>query len=251
MGNPSAPSANESTAKMLQALSLYAPDAIKALNSTATGTAQAQLAADQATNQGYQDLNTANQMQAGRNELALATGTGSQLVDAANALQQKVDPEYYANRAEVGKAIDTYLNSYDPTKLSPTEEREIQQGLDRQSGPVSASAMNTIRNAAGYGSAGTQRWQNFGNAITQASTALPALKTGYTGFEVATQRALQPTTNAGQTALGNNFGFANNTLNQIGANQRLVQSQKKSLMDNIVQGTQAFNNVASGVGSII
>ena len=166
-------STDESTQDMLVALSRYAPDAIRAINTTAPDTARTQLAIDKEISPEYLALDRANQLAASQNELDIANGTGSKLVDAANALQAKVDPEYYKSRAAIGNAIDQYLSSYDPTKLSPTEEREISQGLARE-GPVTPSAMNTVRNAAAYGSAGTNRWQNFGNAIANASTALPA-----------------------------------------------------------------------------
>lgn len=239
-----APSANESTRAMLQALAQYAPDAIYAINDTAPDTARTQLAIDKELYPQYYELDRQNQLQGSKNELEIAKGTGAELADQATALQQKVDPEFYKSRALVSDAIGKYLGSYDPSTLSPTEMAQIERGIGRE-GPVTPSAMNTIKNAQTFGDKATQRWQNFGNAVTQAASALPALKTGFTGFEVATKRALSPLPANSTTAIGTNYGFANNVTNEIGANQRAALAKKKDVFDKINSATQSFNNVAS------
>lgn len=242
-------STNESTRDMLTALAAYAPDAIRAINTTAPDTARTQLAIDQELYPQYYALDRTNQLQGSQNELDIANGTGSKLTDAAVALQAKVDPEFYKSKAIIGDAINKYIGNYDPNNLSETELEGIRRGLGRE-GPVSDSALNTVKNAQVFNNAGTQRWQNFGNAIAQAGSVLPALKNGFSGFEVATRRALSPLPSNSTTAIGNNFGFANNTLNQIGANQRLAESKKKDTMDMIIGGTQAFANIGAGIGGI-
>lgn len=246
----SAPSTSESTRDMLTALSRYAPDAIRAINSTAPDTARTQLAIDQELYPQYYELDRQNQLQGSRNELEIAKGTGADLADQASVLQEKIDPEFYKSRAIVGDAIKKQLGDYNPYELSPTEMSEIERGLARE-GPVTPSALNTVKNAQVYGDRGQQRWQNFGNAVAQAASALPALKTGFTGFEVATKRALSPLPANSTTALNTNYGFANNTMSEIGANQRAALAKKKDTMDLIQGGASAFGSVAGGVGSLI
>ena len=236
---------------MLKSLAKYAPNAIYALADTAPYTARKQLEMDKELYPEYYALDRANQLAGSQNELDIARGTGSELAAEAGRLQEVIDPEFYKSRAIVGDAINKYLGSYDPYKLSETEVAQIQRGLGATGGSMAPSAMNTIKNAQTFGNAATQRWQNFGNALAQASSALPALKTGFSGFEVATRRALSPLPANSTTAIGTNFGFGNNTLNAISANNQTKISKAKDTFDKIQSGTQSFSNVLSGVGSLI
>lgn len=268
----------ENTASMLNALEKYAPAALRAMADTAPYTAQKTMdinrtiAPQEAAlqNEVYakygpeanrigSEIAAANQLRAREADVAAIAGPGRDLVGQADELQQIVDPEAYKSRAIVGSALEKFLATYDPSQLSPTELSQIERGIGRE-GPVTPSAMNTIKNAARYGDAATKRWQNFGNAVAMASSALPNLKSGINAFEVATGRPL--TSNSGDarlstpqqvsptSAMDTNFGFANNTLNQIGANQRSQIAKQKDTMDMVLQGTQAFGNVMSGVGSM-
>lgn len=243
-------STDESTQEMLLALSRYAPDAIRAINSTVPDTARTQLAVDKEMYPEYYALDRQNQLAGSQNELDIATGTGAKLAEQAGKLQEVVDPEFYKSRAVVGEGINKLLGGYDPYKLNDSEVEQINRGLARE-GPVSQSNMNTIKNAQVFGDKGTERWKNFSTALTQAGSILPTLKSGFSGFEAATRRALSPLPANSSQAINTNFGFANNTLNEIGQNQRLAESKKKDTMDMVVQGTQAFSNIASGVGSFM
>lgn len=245
------PSASESTQEMLQALAAYAPAAIRAINATTPDTARTQLAIDQEMYPQYYELDRQNQLQGSRNELEIARGSGSDLVDQANVLQQKVDPEFYKSRATIGDAIERLIGGYDPNQLSPTELAQIERGLARE-GPVAPSAMNTIKNAQTFGAAGEQRRQNFSNVLAQAASALPALKQGFTGFEVATKRALSPLPANSTTAIGTNYGFANNVTSEIGANQRASLAKKKDMLDKVQQGVGITGQLAgSAAGAFI
>lgn len=273
------PSVTESTRDMLVALAAYAPDAIKAIAATTPGTAQTALDVQRMTAPGYaelqnqitrdygpeaakigQELNRQNQLAATAAEADILEGPGQRLISGARQAQEAIDPEFYRSRATISDALNKYLTSYSPTELTDSEIEQINRGIASREGPMTPSALKTVRNAQTFGNALTNRWQNFGNAVVQASSALPGLKSGLTGFEIATRRPLlsntgearlsSPTPIDATTALNTNFGFANTALNNIGqlANTRLAKN--KDTMDLVLQGTEAFKNVGQGVGAV-
>lgn len=263
---------------MLQALAQYAPDAIRAINSTTMNTAQtnqdvSKVISPQAAQTEYDlynefgpkmnelgaKLDRQNQMAASENELAIASGPGEKLVTQADKLQRMLDPEYYKSMETTSNALNKWLGAQDPTTLTGSEQEEIARGLGRTTASNIPSALQTAKNAMTFGQAGQKKMSDFGAAISTAAAALPSFKNGANGFEIATRRALTP--NSGDKRLGNptdasqasqtGFGFAGNTLNQIGANQRQSEGAKTSLLDDILTGTKAFSNVASGVSSFV
>ena len=273
------PNTTELSAEMLQSLAAYAPAAIKAISATAPGTAQDTLAAQQAVAPGYAalqnqisgqygpeaarigvNLNDITQKGAAQTELDLARGPGDQLVNQALLEQHKLDPEYYKSRALVSDALNKYLTSYDPNKLTGSELEQINRGISGREGPLTPSALNTVKNAQTFGNAATQRWQNFGNAVAQGASMLPGFKSGLTGFEIATRRPLTsnvgtdrlstPAAISSADAMANNFGFANNTLNQIGGLARGYQSKWKDFADINSQAAQSAQGYTSAVSNI-
>ena len=273
------PNQTELSKEMLQSLAAYAPDAIRAISGTQEGTARDLLASQQATAPGYAELqnqitrdygpeasrigneiNRSNQLAASQTEADILAGPGQDLISGAIEAQQQVDPEFYSSRASVGDAINKYLSSYSPTELTGSELEQINRGISAREGPVTPSALRTVKNAATFGNAATQRWQNFGNAVMQASSALPSLKSGMSGFEVATRRPLvsnvgenrlsSPEAISATSALNNNFGFANNALNQIGAFGLGYQQKWKDFADVNSQASKSAGEYVNAVKGI-
>lgn len=201
-------------AMMFQALQKYAPDAISSINKQTPETAASQLASEKAVAPGYSEL---------------AQG----LVSDADKYQRQLDPEFYAARAQVGKALEKYLGSYDPTSLTPTEEAQIARGIGATGGNLMPSQMNTIRNAQTFGSAGTQRWKNFGEAVTNAAQASQGLKSGLQGFQIGNNGAR----NAANNALNANFGFSTSALGDIAGNTQARIQKAKDPWDKIKAGS--------------
>lgn len=137
------------------------------------------------------DLAKEEQLGAAANELAIIEGPGKQLAKKAQELGREVDPEYYKSREAIGSAIEKSLGAMDPTKLTPGEIEEINRGLGRNAYAV-GSPSSTIANAMTFGSALKDRRSEFSNAITNAATALPGLKSGVDAFQAATQRSVMP-----------------------------------------------------------
>ncbi len=251
------PPGQESSSAMFQALQQYAPGAIQAISETLPGTAQKTLEAQQQTAPGYaalqnqiygqygpeanrigSEINNQNQLAAAQTEANVAQGPGKGLVNLALQEQQQLDPEYYKSRAATSDALNKWLSSYSPTELSGSELEQINRGISGRQGPLTPSALNTVKNAQEFGNAATQRWQNFGNAVLGASSALPGFKSGLTGFEIATRRPLtsntgenrlsSPTAIDPQSTANNNFGFANNALSNIVSQQNAQINKTRS-----------------------
>jgi hypothetical protein len=271
-GDP--PSTKESSREMFQALEKFAPNAILAMANTVLPVGQklteanrilapqqAQTELDTYANYAPKvarvgsDISAAQNLAASESELALARGPGRQLAQEAADLQKIVDPGAEKIKSLVEQGLSQYLNSQQGGRLSDTEMEQINRGISQRDGAnLAPSAMRTLNNAMTFGDAGTRKWNNFGTALTTAAATIPALRSGMSGFEVGTRRQLGPDPtnrigNIGQVNANDvsnqNFGFANNALNQIGASQRTSIAKQESVMDKIGKGTQALANVAS------
>lgn len=247
----SPPGTKQQTRDLLRYLAQYAPETIEAISETLPGTSGAQLAAERAVAPGYQDLYRANQLAGAGVEADVVEGPGGRLVSAADKYQRELDPEFYAQRAMLSGALDKFLGGYDPYRLSPTEEAGIARGINAATGPVSPSNLNTVRNAMVFGEAGNKRWQNFGDAITKAASAIPVLRSGISGFDVARTRGFDTgARGAVEGALGTNFGFSSSALGNVTSASNAALAKKKDIWDQILAGTQALSNVASSAGSL-
>jgi len=268
--------ASESTAEMLKGFAQYIGPALKAVNEQVTGTARAQLEADKAVSPGYaglqqdifskyapamaalgREIEEGNQLAASQRELDITRGPGAELTREAVNLQRAIDPEYFASREAIGQAITNLLAAQDPSRLTENEREEIARGLSRQGFANPRSAIDAASNAAMFGKGLREKQTQFGDAITKAASALPGLKTGFTGFEVATQRALTPSP-GGATAPGvttgaggqNTFGFGGNLLNNMSTLYNTELAKSKDFWDKLGIAGGFAGNMASMAGRI-
>lgn len=244
----SAPSTKQQTRDLLRYLAQYAPETIEAIYETVPGGAQAILGTEQAISPGYRELYRTGELASAGTEADVVEGPGARLVSAADKYQRELDPEYYRQRAALSEALDKYLGGYDPYRLSPTEEASIARGINAATGPMTPSNLNTVRNAQVFGDKGTERWKNFGDAISRASTALPGLQSGLKGFDIARTRGFDTgARDATNTAVGTNFGFTTSALGNVTSAANAALSKKKDIWDQILAGSQAFSNVVGAV----
>lgn len=199
------------------------------------------------------EIDTANQIAASEREKQIAEGTGADLVGIADKFQRQLDPEFYKTRETIANAQNNLINSMDPTQLSPTERAEIDRAIARQGVVNPNDVQSAVANASKFGSALEAKKQNFANVVNQAAQTLPATRSGMSGFEIATRRQLGPNTgdqrltNTQQNTGQNAWSTGNNVFNQA-ANLQAIKNQKaKDTMDMVLQGTQAFSNIASSV----
>lgn len=271
----------KTAANNAQAIQDILPYISNAINQTAVPGAIANLQAQAATSPGQAQLmtelyntygpalnaigNTITQQNMMANQSAVndvLSGPGSQTVNAANALQQSLDPQFYATRQQEAGRIGDLMNSIDLSgKLSDSERNEIAQGNARESvarGTLNApSNTDTVANAMTYGQAGYGRQQqarsNLSSAIQQSSAFLPASKSGVDAFQVATGKSSMPNPGAGyfpgvnSSNTNNQYGLAGNLLsgmNNVDVTGMNIAANKKDWMDQ-------FSQMASGIGSIM
>lgn len=279
--DPAAPAPQESTAEMLQAYTQAFPDLLKVTNAGQVGSAQAQLAANQATAPGLAALQaqiyqafgpqmaqTANQIAAEQaqsqaaSDLAVQRGTGQDLVKSAVETQKLADPEYYKAREITGNRLGDLLGSIDLNgKLSGGENEAISRGLAQSNqarGTAQApSQTDVVSNAMTYGGAQRDRENQSKDQLTQAlqvaNGALPALKSGVDTFQVSTGRSSG--VNAGDskftgvdTSLGNGAqSLGNNLLQQTSALTQQKNDINANRRDQLDRFNQTFSSV---VGSL-
>lgn len=276
-------------ANQIQAITDLLPAYNKAVSGQIIPNAQASLAAQQATSPALAQLMTelygtygpqlndiGNQInrtnavyQTGTDAAALAEAQKS-LIPNALATAKQYDPEYFATREAASKRLQDLLQSINLSSgLSPTEQREISQGLAtegaRRGTGNAPSNLDTISNAMQYGQAGFNRLQTnrsaLSSAISNATAALPSFKSGTDVFQVATGRSSTPNpgnaqftgvnnvNNAAQQSLGLAGGLGSNyntTLN----NQMQINASKKDWADYLNQVTSSIGNLTSSAGSI-
>ena len=136
------------------------------------------------TAQASADINAILQRAAAERELGISRGVGEELVKRAGELQRILDPEAYRATANTERAIAQLLEASRPG-LIEGEREEIRRGM----GFVNRdSALDTVANAMQFGRAYREGLGRLANAIQVASSSIPAMRSGISGFTTATTR---------------------------------------------------------------
>lgn len=214
-------------------------------------------------------INKQTMMGTAQNQADVLNGPGQALTTAANSLLQQTNPEYYQQRAATNDqlnqlygSIDTMLNG----GLSPTENREISQGLAQQGnqrGTANApSATDTVANAMKYGQAGTQRTlqsqSNLTSAIQAANQFLPQSQVAFNPIAQATGMNMNNPGTSQFTGINNGaqnaYGTIANMSNGLGNNINALQQQNNQInqQNNMANSWQnVFGTITSGIGNIM
>ena len=248
-------------------------------------TAQATLAAQQATapglnelmlqlykqygpqlNQVGSDIARQNQTNQASTDAAVMAGPGRDVVSNALELAKMYDPEYFSTRDVTANRIGDLLRSIQlGGALSGSERAEIsraqaQEGA-RRGNYNAPSNLDTVANAMQFGQAGRNReiqnQNQLGQAI-QASTAfLPASRTGFDTFTAATGKG--QTANTGESKFAGiqtpdtstSAGLASNFLNAttgLKTNELQIAANKKDWLDQFSQFTGGLGSAVGAVG---
>lgn len=204
----------ESTAKMLQSYAQYLPGVLQATNSQAVPTAQATLAADQATAGGEAALNTQltgqyapqlaainsqiqnQQTQAGSKTIAdEIAGSGGDAAANARALLERDNPEYAKTISASSKAAQDLLGSYNLNGLSPGEASAVERSTNQTNSGTGnlglANSTNVVSNAMNFGQAFDAKRAALNTAIGTGNATASTAASGFNPIGVATG---QPTT---------------------------------------------------------
>jgi len=170
-----------------------------------------------------------NKMLGSAGDLDTMRGPGGELVKEVYSQARGVDPEFYAQRGQTQQGLSSLLRSmydadttsptrtdqfgkqvanerYDPSRpqgyftgrLSGGEREEIERALGRQgvrtgSGTGPRAMSDVVGNAMTFGQGMQNRRNAFGQALQQATSFLPASRSGFDPLQVALGR---PTSNS-------------------------------------------------------
>ena len=226
LGRTPTPSAGETTAQALEAMQAGYPGYLGMLRGEAEADAQKQLemAQQYAPQLARQQLGLATEMmprygQIGRDEtyrdrmsdaatgVDVLRGPGGAMIDETFAKARQIDPEFYGRRAQTSGMLGDLLRSFAAPgtvteqnpfgtftgALSGSEREEIQRSLNQQrarsggmGGPTAMT--DVVANAMKFGQGVQNRRDALGRALGQATSFLPASRSGFDPLQVALGR---------------------------------------------------------------
>ena len=222
-----------------------------------------QLASDEALREAMEE--------AGK-QVDVLRGPGGQLIDEAFAKSQQVDPEFYGRRAQTGAMLGDLLRSFAAPgtvsadnpfgtftgELSGSERAEIERSLAQNrarsgsmGGPMAMS--DVVANAMMFGQGVQNRRDALGRALGQATSFLPAARSGFDPFQVAMGRPSQQfgaQQFAPPTAMSPTQGQAGQFMGNVMAGARQsagFQANQPSLLTNMGSVMKTFPGLAGGL----
>lgn len=244
------------------------PRILSAINAQAPAAAKAQLAADQAYNPGFMQLQTdlyrtygpqlnqiGNELARGdamynaQTDLDLQRGVGGDNARMALALQRELDPNFYATQDLAGAKQRDLLNAVDPSRLTRGELENQARGLGRTGQTFLPGGLSAAASAQNFGNALGQKQDRFSQYLAQAQQGLSSLRSGLSGFDIATKR---PGTNTGanlftgvQQGSGDQaYNTGNNFMSGVFGNQ---QKQYESALG---KSGSVMGMAGKGIGAI-
>lgn len=189
--------------------------------------------------------NRIGQTEQARTDASILAGPGQDIARGSQAIDQFLDPQYYATREGIGQQNQALLSGLNPNALSGTETANIERNLNRNN--IGMGTANTgsniaaIKNAQVFGDRLQQKQNQVSNILSQVSSGLPALKTNNVNYNNLTGRTGQ---GAGQETYARTsdttpeaFGLGSNLLGQAGSisnTRRVTQAQTPQNWERIV-----------------
>lgn len=269
MGDDRAPSTQESTASIMQALTTYLPGYMNAVNAQVLPQAQTELRAAQSISPAYAELldqlytkyapkmaqtgtevERINRTGAAATDLEILQGKGGDLARESVKIDKELNPEFYATRSATADKLGQLLSaaSFD----SDVEAERLINAENVRSGNVgNPSATQTVSNALSFGNERNNRLNRLGQAI---STATQFLQPAQGQFNPTVTALNRPSTNTGESRFGGvtnpsqqAYTQGSNMFNNISQ----VRMQQNDINANRRDGLDRFNETLSGIGSIV
>lgn len=265
MGGDYSQPAPQSTAQMLQAYAQYLPSVLQSTAGQEGNLAQAQLAATQATQGGYNQLNLDQLNQYGvplaeagqaiqksdalagsATEAAQLTGPGADAAKAALAVNRATNPDYYAAQDAASTGAARAVDAIDLNGLSPGEaaatERANNQNLSGTGNLGLNNNSNIIANAMNFGGAFNSKIGLLNSTVAGATGAAnsAAGNGGFNGVNVALG---QP-----NVSTGSNFGTGTYSPTSAGTGAG-VANNLFSFGNNVLGATNSSNNALIGANA--
>lgn len=281
MGDPKAPSSNESTEAMLGAYTKYFPDLLKINQENILPNEQAKLEANQAVSPEYlalqnqlykiygpqlaatsDQINAASAKSSAQSDLDVLRGPGKDLVSEALKTAQEADPEYYKARQQVGGRLSDLLGSIDLSgNLSGGETEQLNRALAQENSRRgilnTPSQTAALSNAMTFGDARYNRQNQAKGQLAQALSVgnqfLPASNSGIDVFKVATGKTSMPNAgdskfqgvnqNLGSDVAGQGTSFMNN-LTQLKGQEMDINANRRDILDRMNEVGQALGSLS-------
>lgn len=247
-GDSSAPTANESTHDMMQALTRNLPEYMRVLNAQVGPQAKTELETAQEISPAYSKLlneiyaqyapelaktgakvEEINRVGAANTDLSILKGVGGDLTKEAQALDKSLNPEFYKTRENASNKLAELLNSINLNDAMPEAERLINQENARSGNLNNNSATNTVSNALSFGGEMRNRQMALGQAINAATNFLQPSQGQFNPVATALNRN---STNTGESR----FAGVQKPSDQ-------AYTQGSGLMNNISQFQQQGNQI--------
>ena len=219
MGDRSAPSTQESTGDVLQAVNANFPALMQTYNDSVAPTSQAQLDASKSISPQYQelltnlyktygpqvaqtgsDIDAQTRLATAKTDASILAGPGKDIADAYKSIDTELNPEYYATRSAASKSIGDLLKAGDISQPNVEAERLVNQENIRSGNIANPNATNTVSNAIQFGNEGIKRQQNLASSIATATNFLSPSSNAQ--FNPATAALNKPTSNTGTSQFG-------------------------------------------------
>lgn len=271
MGDKQAPTANESTADIMQALTKFLPGYMEVANAQLLPQATAQLEAAQSISPAYQQLITdlysqfapqmakagaeverINRTGAADTDLAILRGSGGELAKEGQRIDRILNPEYYASREAASAKLAELLGAIDIDAPNIEAERLVNQENVRSgniSGP--SNATNTVSNALSFGNERMKRVNALGQAIGVATNLIPATVGQFNPINTALNRnstnagsnQFTGVTNPGNQSYDAASGMFNN-ITQLKMQQNDINANRRDILDRMNETTSSLPSVS-------
>lgn len=279
-GDPAPSNAIESTDIMMQALQKNLPGLTQVTAQNILPYEQAKIDASKVISPQQMDLQTqlydtygqrlnnigneiarTNAISQAETDKQVLEGPGKELISSALAAQRVADPEYFRTREAMAPALEKLIGSYDLTGgLSAGEnaamERSVNQGNAARGVATAPSNIATVQNAVQFGDATRRRQQEnqagLANALNVGTGFLPASRTGFDPFKVATGKTSGANTGenkfTGTQQVGaDTMGMSTNMFNQIANTHNNAANINAQRRDGLDRFNETFS---STVGSV-
>ncbi len=161
------------------------------------------------------DINKQNALAEADSQRAVISGPGRELVKEARETSDVYDKPWFDTRDLNASKIQELLKSIDITKLTGSEEAQVERGLNRENASRGTSGapsqIETIRAAGTFGDALNKKKAMLGEAITAANQFTQVGRSGVDTFQVATGKP--SAINTGQPRL--DAGLNDNTSDKV------------------------------------
>ena len=156
--------------------------------------------------------------------------SGKAMAEGLRNFEGTISPEVQTTQKQVGESFRNLLAAQDPSRLSGAEEAQVARGLGRMGiGLGRTSEMDKYRAAMTFGDALAAKQQRLGQALGQAGSVIPSLKSNVNPGAVFGEGTTVSPTMPGQVSFGNTAAQVLPSVSNIITNKQGEQGGKEAI----------------------